>query len=756
MKKSTGFFFAFCFAAGLLYGEISFSGGVINQRDEVLFAADTSVPSMPSYRTLFKKDLATGKVEQLTFFPEQMELLSGGTVLQIRNRFGAARYDAVSGQFTVLDAFPSLNSGFEPYPGVLEKSSASPDGRWIAAVQPVSPARGRILLTDVNGRTSQELSASAGRGRLPVSWAPDSSVLIYEDSGSLYYARPETVFSGEALEARYRIIGTGSVRAVSWYGPSRFLYACGNGVYRVHVPELFGYSVYRPLISVGELAGKLPAPFNPEEDRICASPDGASVLYVAGNRCAYFFPLYGDDYAGGNGSVPCLLLPGNTAEVFPFWTERGSPAVFARTVDGGVSVLKGWILSGAAGANSFLPVNIPADALQVLLSPDGSYAAFVGASGVSVYSVSSWTEVAEYASGAVSAVWIDGSSLYVGGRGTVSRWNFKTGTSEIVTVSSVSGYSWDEQGTVPVAFVNAGAEGEAGPVAGAARFRCTGNRKWELAAGTRAGAPATANARYRLYLDRFDGIYENMIYVRSAGGKGGTEPIVPVRESPDAEEFRRGGAAAGKHGERAAVALVFDAMDECEGLPEILSALHDYGMQATFFLNGEFLRRHPRAAEDIQKAGHQTASMFFTSWDLSDPDFRIDADFVQRGLARNEDDFHSITGGELSLYWHAPYYVVSPEILRGGGMAGYTYVPADVFVPDWVTADQSASLPGLYKSADEIIDSILEEVRPGDVIPVRVGKPAEGTREDYLYSRIRVLLNALSDQGYTVVPVNRL
>ena len=148
--------------------------------------------------------------------------------------------------------------------------------------------------------------------------------------------------------------------------------------------------------------------------------------------------------------------------------------------------------------------------------------------------------------------------------------------------------------------------------------------------------------------------------------------------------------------------------------------------------------------------------MFFTSWDLSDPDFRIDADFVQRGLARNEDDFHSITGGELSLYWHAPYYVVSPEILRGGGMAGYTYVPADVFVPDWVTADQSASLPGLYKSADEIIDSILEEVRPGDVIPVRVGKPAEGTREDYLYNRIRVLLNALSDQGYTVVPVNRL
>ena len=76
---------------------------------------------------------------------------------------------------------------------ICRKSSARPDGRWIAAVQPVSPARGRILLTDVNGRTSQELSASAGRGRLPVSWAPDSSVLIYEDSGSLYYARPEIV-----------------------------------------------------------------------------------------------------------------------------------------------------------------------------------------------------------------------------------------------------------------------------------------------------------------------------------------------------------------------------------------------------------------------------------------------------------------------------------------------------------------------------------------------------------------------------------
>ncbi len=753
MKKCVPLFFLFFFSA-CLWGEISFSSGVINQNDEVLFAVDASIPAMPHYRTLFKKDLKTGSLEQLTFFPEEMELLSGGTVLQIRNRFGTVRYDSLSRQFSVIEAFPAVSSGIEPNPGMLEKSAASPDGKWIAAVVPTSPARGKIVLTDAGGESSIELSSSASRGKLPVSWSPDSSIIIYEDSGSIYYARPDTLFSGTSLPKEYRLIGKGSISSLDWYDSLYFLYANGDCVYRINVPELFGYSIYRALISPGELAGRLPAPFNPEEDSICSSPDGESLLFVSGTECVYLLQLSGDDYLNGGRSAPFLFLPGNTSEVFPCWTRAGSPAIFARTMENGKSSLRGWVLSGAG----FEALSVPQDALRVVVSPDGNHAAFIGASGggISVYSIASWTKVAEYSSSAVSAVWINEDSMFIGGSGMVLRWNFKTGSSEMITVSSVSGFNWDEQGTTPVAFVDANSESES--AFSSARFRYTGGMKWELAAGTRAGAPATANARYRLYLDSFDGVYDNMLYVRDAEGAGGTAPIVSVlRLSDGSLAAEQGSRKRGRtDAEKTTVALVFDAVDDSSGLPLVLDALSDYGFKATFFINGEFIRRHPEATAEIASAGHQAASMFFTSWDLSSTEFTVDAEFIRRGLARNEDDFHSVTGDELSLFWHAPYYIVSPEILEGGALAGYEYVQQDIFVADWVTMESAGALPGLYKDADTLIEEIMEKVKPGDVIPVRIGKPADGSREDYLYSRIRTLLNALCEQGYTVVPVSRL
>ena len=148
--------------------------------------------------------------------------------------------------------------------------------------------------------------------------------------------------------------------------------------------------------------------------------------------------------------------------------------------------------------------------------------------------------------------------------------------------------------------------------------------------------------------------------------------------------------------------------------------------------------------------------MFFTSWDLSNADFSIDSGFVRRGLARNEDDFHAATGRELSLFWHAPHYVTSPEILEGGALAGYEYVKADITVADWATREDAIAIPGIYKDADLLIEEIMEKIEPGFVIPVRIGKPTSGFREDYLYGKIRTLFNALCERGYTVVPVDRL
>ena len=51
------------------------------------------------------------------------------------------------------------------------------------------------------------------------------------------------------------------------------------------------------------------------------------------------------------------------------------------------------------------------------------------------------------------------------------------------------------------------------------------------------------------------------------------------------------------------IALTFDALDNSEGIPSILFILNKYGIKATFFLNGEFMRRNPSAVKEITLAG---------------------------------------------------------------------------------------------------------------------------------------------------------
>jgi len=114
-----------------------------------------------------------------------------------------------------------------------------------------------------------------------------------------------------------------------------------------------------------------------------------------------------------------------------------------------------------------------------------------------------------------------------------------------------------------------------------------------------------------------------------------------------------------------------------------------------------------------------------------------------------------VTGRELTLLWHAPNYVASPLIVASGAKAGYRYVSSDVTVLDWVPEKGTRSMPGLYRSSAVIIEEILAAKKPGSIIPVRIGK-VEGGRADYLYEKIGLLVNALTEAGYRIVTVDAL
>ena len=741
-----------------LFADVSFSAPDINARNEVLFTVTADIPGAASYQTLFVKNIDSGKTDQLTFYPEAMESLLSGSVLQIRNRFGTGRYDSRSDAFSWIDDYKPFRSGGAVGFGVLNEVAPSPDGKWQVSIEPVSCARGRLIIYDTARSLRCIICESVERGPVPVSWSPDSSVLVYSIQGTLYFARPESFFSASSVDAQYRVLGSGPVSAVSWFSSSRLLYVNGKSVYRIQASELFARSLYSPLIGIGELAGKLPCDFDSAGDTFCASSDGNAIIYAKNGRNVYYCTLAGDDYASGGrpAQLPYLLLPGNTSRVIPVWTQDDTPIVFAESVQDGKKTFRAWKLGDLAAGKTFVPLDVPAGTSGISLSRTGTLLAINTPKALLVYSTSNWSEVASFRDEPVEcAVWGEEPYLYVGGKETVRKWNYMNGSSSLLLLSSAIASGWDEQGSTVIA-----------DTSHAGRLGYAGNLKWLPSASARIRPAVSANAAWRVYADSSAGYFANMLYARAASGPGGTlalvcEPAIKLDSLASSAPRERAALANPdifSHGSRTGlreIALVFDAMDTLDGLPEILRVLEQYKIRATFFINGEFIRQHPAAVNEIVKAGHQTASLFFTTWDLSGPRYRIDEDFIVRGLSRNEDDFYSATGQELTLLWHAPYYVTSPMILDAGRKAGYRYVSGDVSVLDWVTEEQNRVTPGLCKDSATIIEDIIAAKKPGSIIPVRIGKP-EGRRPDYLYEKTGLLVNALVEAGYKIVTVDEL
>lgn len=747
----------FLFSKGFfVYAELSFVHPDINSKNELLFSIKSDVPGLDSYESLFLKKIDTGSLEQLTFYPEKIESLLGGSQIQIRNRFGVGRYVVSTNTFSwIQDSHPFVQGG-TPTLAKLIDICTSPDGRWQISVDPTSPVRGRLVLYDTLKNIRIILAESIESGTLPVSWSPDSSVLIYSVEGILYFARPESLFSQNALDAKYRILGQGSVNSINWFSPSRFLYINESSVFLVQSSELFARALYAQLLPVGTLIGKLPCKFDPNSDSFCSAPDGSALLYAKDKRNVYYCPLIGDDFTASSfsGFAPYLLLSGNTSSVSLFWSAEKTPFVLTSFIEDGKKTYRAWRLSGTLEGMSFTRLSIPQNLSSFLASPDGSYIAFITQAGLKIYDLQNWKEIAsKNDEKVVSLAWSDDSSLFIGGSNSIKKWSFKTGLSSVLLISAASVAGWDEQGVTILAEV--GKQG---------KFQYKGSMIWEASTATRIKPAASANASWRVYIDSGSTYYANMLYIRSALSPGGTirlisEPKISLDTLiPQSKNDKKTQTDIFSHGSRSSlrqVSLVFDAMDSVDGLPEILAVLNRYRIRASFFINGEFIRQNPAAVNEIVKAGHQTASLFFSTWDLSSSNFRIDEDFIVRGLSRNEDDFFNATGQELSLLWHAPHYVVSSEIIKAGNKAGYRYILPDVLVSDWASLEQDKKVPGLYKSSADLIEEILKTKKPGSIIAVRIGK-ASGTRNDYLYDKIELLINNLLAQGYNLVTIDEL
>jgi peptidoglycan/xylan/chitin deacetylase (PgdA/CDA1 family) len=753
--------------------ELEYKGLDLGKDDSLLFSTQTELPGNGTFDSLFASDLKSGGTAQLTVFPEQVCLVEGGARLQVQNRFGLFRSDRSLTGLAPVAGYPAFARGSAVRQGRLLPGSASPDGAYILSAVPSSSAYAKLVLFDVAKGTETVVASKVGYSieTLPARWSPDSRNFVYSKENSIYYYSVDQLSGSRVLDEEFRRIGAGRIQCARWASDGSLCYLKDNALFRILPAEFFTQALYRGIAGMGVLAGKTPFPFDPNFDDFWVSRDGSRIILSKGGRNLFLVYLDPDDFGSEPRvtALPYLFLQGDTMVRDVLWPAGGIVTVFTGSLREGARTSGAYRL--AAPPNSALAGLAPAvqaldvtGAQELVLSPDESKVAIVTAAGVTVRSYSDWSLLSQVkARGAIHALWLSEDRLVVAGSSLIESIVLSTGQRSLIALSQVEKYGRTDDGAISaqaggLPFSRPALAGEAIAQAAASGGATAG---W-IPSPAYAAVPASSSSPgYRVYLDALAaGAYRNNLMVRSIKALG-TRPLFPPPQAsyapfPDRDEPSGGGSF--DHGSRIRrreLSVVFDAIGSADGLVGVLNVLKDYGITATFFVNGEFVRQSPGAARLLAGSGNETGSMFFTAVDPTDSRFKIDTEYVRRGLARAEDEWFSATGKELSLLWHTPYYTVNTDILAAGASMNYTYVGRDIDPLDWVTRADTVAMPGAYFDSHRIVEKVVAAAKPGSIIPIRLGI-TDGGRDDYLFRELALFLDDLMGMGYQIVPVSTL
>lgn len=749
--RSTHILLLMCWALLSAFGEVSFSELNLSSSNRLLFRAETDSPGFGDYSTLFAADLEAREITQLTFYPERAELINGGERLQLQNRFGVFRTDENLQSMQPIQTFPAFVGGEEIQTGKINTVGASPDGRFLLYLEPVSHGYADLMLYYIGREEEYRIAEKVEMSlRGPnASWSPDSRYFVYHKGGMLYYYSLDQLLGDRVIDESFRALGKGTIHSIRWSRQNDLYYVTGNLIYQVLSPEFFTRSIYTGLFEVGHIAGKIPFQFDPSFDTFWIAPDGSKILFNKGGQNIFLYILRADDYltTGDTTSLPYLYLPRNTRVKRVVWSTSGIITLLTDSIIEGKDRSGLFRLNLAAGEKRFSRTG-DQSVNDLVLSPSQEQCALLYDDRVELRNYFSFRlERSFNYSRPLHILWRSPAELIVAGEDATRLLTLPDGNLKLISLSQHDTAGFDADG-VPIV----SRAGETWRLNGA---------DWSPASGTVAEPAGVASPQYRVYVERFlGGSYANMVMVRDLENLV-TSPLFRYPERrydpfPDQDdEIDMQNFAHGTRIRRREIALVFNAIDSVEGLTQILHTLKDYGVRASFFVNGEFIRRHPDAVKELAQSEHEIGSLFYAYFNMTDSRFAVDKEFIKRGLARNEDDYFKATGKELSLLWHAPYYFVNSDIIDASKEMNYTYVGRDVDPLDWITPGSGSRALDLYMPAADILERIIRQKQPGSIIPLRIGK-THPEREDYLFHSLDILIDELISLGYTIVPVTQL
>ena len=152
----------------LLFSQSTFSGLDLDAENTLIFTEEKFTTSENSHKNLYKATIQS-KIENqaisenpklLTCYPENMNILNGGKLLEIYNAEGIAQYSVSENTLTWTQQNPINKST-----GIYTKTEISPDGNWIVYYEKTSPAKAKVILKNVSS------NKTLTEGSLPPLWS---------------------------------------------------------------------------------------------------------------------------------------------------------------------------------------------------------------------------------------------------------------------------------------------------------------------------------------------------------------------------------------------------------------------------------------------------------------------------------------------------------------------------------------------------------------------------------------------------------
>lgn len=736
--------------------QVQFSGINISKSNTLLFTVTQYSPGFGNFQTLFTGSAADNTFRALTFFPEKTWFNKSAGRLFLQNRYGLYASNNGLKSLSAVAGFPSFSNGAFIKDGKIPSVAISPDGKKILYVKIKSMVSGELWMLDSDTGKSVDLKTAIDLvfDRDYALWSPDSSMFVYSRDNVIYYYSLEQLEGNRVLNEPLRIIGEGKLSSVSWNveeGSSILYFIDGGIVYRLDSSQIFTRSLYNGEFNMSTVTGSVPFDFDSGSDSFTISPDGKRGLIARKGGDLIIYDMNKTDYRADSKrvrSLPYLQLPGSMKVTDLIWSDTGKLVLLAESRNSGESMVFTQDPKG----------NKPMEFLQTIdrgikamaLSPDAKRIALAGSDGITIRFFDTWSVQSYHLqTRPLSLFWADDNTLIASGTDNTTVYNLSDDSSFISFFSRFDSSGFTKDGRIVLRQNDE-------------KYLYNElDRTWSSTGRyTSVLDPVTYTADYRVYAETApSSLYKNRIMIREPKALQ-ARPLFDVPAAhydpfPAKEEPREDGIF--NHGSRVRareVALVFNLNDSVEGLPEVLDVLSDYGIRSTFFINGEFIRRHPDAAVELAGSGQEVGSMFYADFDMTDTRFTIDEDFIRKGLSYNEEEYFSTTGKELAPFWHAPYYFENTDIVAASKKQNYTYIGRDFDTLDWVPGDKGGVLNSLYLNTSDLISRIMKLKQPGSVIPVTIGRDA--LRGDYLFDRLDLLIEALKASGYDIVTVSRL